>query len=197
MMGVDLAVALLRATVRFLLRGIDHLFHWHVQAKPLGPILMVGHARHRGSTKVFADGTEIVDGDVIGSFHLNNLVAAGLTGRSARAAALQFAKQLRESLEIMALKARDDPVFSQYKVYRSVTWIPPHGARVGFVSEPLPPGLRRSLLAAFFRVVIWGIAPAEETRMLARLEPTTYWLTRKELIRQFSKEEEELSGTPS
>ena len=50
-------------------------------------------------------------------------------------------------------------------------------------------------MAAYFRLLVWAFAPAEETRAAARPDPTIYWLTRKELRRRFGEVRDDVEET--
>ena len=65
--------------------------------------------------------------------------------RSANAAARGFAKLLFQSLSSLAEKACSDPAFPDFAVFKGVSWLPAHGTRIGFVTTPLPDGLRKRL----------------------------------------------------
>jgi hypothetical protein len=94
---------------------------------------------------------------------------------------------MRLSLRQLAERAQSDPQLSDIRVFEGVTWIPEHGKVVGFVSKPLPRSLRRWLLAAHFRLLLWAFAPAAATRATGCSEPRVYWLTRTSLVANMSK----------
>jgi hypothetical protein len=68
-----------------------------------------------------------------------------------------------------------------------VTWIRDHGAHVGFVSEAVPAGLRRRLLAAHFRLLRWVFAPSLRAARTETPDPRMFWLTRSDLLANFSR----------
>jgi len=75
----------------------------------------------------------------------------------------------------------EDPDYARYPVYCGITWLAPHGEKLGFETEPLPEGDRKKFLMRFFRVLVWIVAPAAETRESAKLEPIAFWMTRARL----------------
>lgn len=174
--------AALRGIFRFLLRGVDLVYHWRHHSEAVGPMLLVNQTVHEGPDKQFADGTLVKQGDVIGAIHFDNRVTANMVGRSSRAAALHFKRLLAESLAALAKKSVDETAYARYPAYLGITWLPSHGARMGFETEPLPPGRRRRFLMRFFRLLVWIVAPAKETRAIARFEPIAFWMTRKQLL---------------
>lgn len=185
---------LLRALSRPLLRVVDIVYHWRHKSEPVGPMLLVNAAIHDGPDKQFADGTLVKHGDVICAFHFDNRVTANLTSRSSRAAALEFKRLLVESFTALARKSIEEPGYAQYAAYCGITWMPPHGAKLGFETEPLPEGDRKRFLMRFFRILVWIVAPAKDTRGSARFEPTAFWMTRKTLHSLYLDDADEARG---
>ena len=175
----------LRQITQSCLRRVDDLYHKRHRLQSAGEVLYVGRSRYRGPAMEFADGTRLAPGDLVGTLHFNNARFPRIEANTSRRAALRFARLMLESMQLLADKARQDPLFSDLAVYHAVSWLPPHGQRIGFITEPFPDGPRKRLLAAYFRLLVWAFAPAEETRASARPDPTVYWLTRKELLRRF------------
>jgi processive 1,2-diacylglycerol beta-glucosyltransferase len=167
------------------LRRVDDLYRNRHRLQPAGEVLYVGRSRYRGPAMEFADGTRLAPGDLVGTLHFNNARFPQIEADTSRRAALRFLRLMLESMHILADRARQDPMFSDLAVYHAVSWLPPHGQRIGFTTEPFPDGPRKRLIAAYFRLLVWAYAPAEQTRASARPDPTIYWLTRKELLRQF------------
>ena len=176
----------LRQIAQGCLRRVDELYHKRHRLQPAGEVLYVGRSRYHGPAREFADGTRLVPGNILGTLHFNNARFPRIEADTARRAALRFARLMRESMQLLADKARQDPLFSDLAVYHAVSWLPPHGRRIGFITEPFPDGPKKRLLAVYFRLLVWAFAPAAETRASARPDPTIYWLTRKELLRQFA-----------
>ena len=166
------------------LRGVDWRYHRAHRLQAVGPILYVGRDRYRGPTIQFADDTLLEIGDDVGTLHFNNLRFTQLQAESATGAALGFARLMIQSLRALGEKARSDPAFSDLAVYHAVSWLPGHGDRIGFVTAPYPSGMRKRLMSAHFRMLIWAFAPMEQSRK-ARPDPHFYWLTRKELLRRY------------
>lgn len=164
---------------------VDALYCKRHRLQLVGDILYVGRSVYRGPAREFADGTRLASGDFVGSLHFNNARFPQIDADNSRRAALRFLRLMLDSMHNLADRARQDPIFADLTVYHAVSWLPPHGQRVGFTTEPFPDGPRKRLMAAYFRLLVWAYAPAEETRASARPDPTVYWLTRKELLRRF------------
>ena len=164
---------------------VDGLYHrWH-RLQPVGEVLYVGRSRYRGPAMAFADGTRLAPGDFIGTLHFNNARFPRIEADTSRRAALRFARLMLESMRLLADRGRRDPLFSELAVYHAVSWLRPHGRQVGFLTQPFPEGPGKRFIAAYFRLLVWAFAPAQETRAAARPEPTLYWLTRTQLLLQF------------
>ncbi len=169
------------------LRRVDERYHQRHRLQPVGEVLYVGRSPYRGPAREFADGTRLAPGDFVGTLHFNNARFPRIAADTARRAALRFKRLMLESMQVLANQARRDPLFSDLAVYHAVSWLPPHGRRIGFITEPFPEGPRKRLIAAYLHLLVWAFAPAEETRASARPDPTIYWLTRKELLRRFGE----------
>ncbi len=187
----------IRKITQSCLLRVDDLYRIRNQLQPVGEVLYVGRSRYSGPAKEFANGTRLAPGDLVGTLHFNNARFPRIEGDTSRRAALHFVRLMLKSMHILADKARQDPMFSDLAVFHAVSWLPPHGQQIGFVTEPFPDGARKRLIAAYFRLLVWAYAPAKETRASARPDPTIYWLTRMDLLRRFgdpSDEVEEKNG---
>ena len=173
---------LARGFLRLILRVVDVIYHWRHKSKPVGPMMLVNAVVHDGPDKAFADGTLVKQGDVIGAIHFDNRVTSRLASHSSRAAAQRFVRLLLESLAALAQKAANDSAYARYPAYVGITWLPPHGVKMGFETEPMPEGGRRRYLTRFFRLLVWVVAPAQETRDSAKPEPIVFWMTKKRLL---------------
>ena len=167
------------------LRRVDELYRNRHRLQPIGEVLYVGRSRYPGPAVEFADGNRLAPGDLVGTLHFNNACFPQIEADTSRRAALRFVRLMLESMHILADRARRDPMLSDLAVFHAVSWLPPHGQRIGFITEPFPDGPRKRLIATYFRILVWAYAPAEQTRTSARPDPTIYWLTRKELLRRF------------
>ena len=181
----------LRALVQSGLRGVDRAYHRVHDLNGVGPLLYVGRARHRGPAIQFPDRTVLEDGDAIGTLHFNNDRCISIDGRNARSAALEFVRLMLQSLHELAQLARQDPAFENLAAFHGISWIPAHGARMGFLSSPYPDGLKKRWMQWHFKVLIWAFAPARESR-LAEPDPHHFWLTRTELLQRFPGTRDEI-----
>jgi hypothetical protein len=169
------------------LARIDGWYYRRYRLRTLGPVLYLGYARYRGPELHFEDGTALRENDRIGQLHFNNSSIAAMGEGSMQRVGFRFAKMMRESLRTLAEFAQTDPEGQQILAFQGLTWIPAHGEVVGFVSRPLPPGLKRIWLAGHFRLLTWAFAPAQRIRSKATAEPRVYWLTRTALAKNVGK----------
>jgi len=176
-----------RVWVRQGLEAVDRWYYRRHRLRTVGPVLFLGRGRYRGPVLRFEDGTSLQDNEPIGRLHFNNASIAALGEGSMHQTGLRFARLMRLSLLHLAECARSDPEFHDVRVFEGVTWIPEHGKVVGFVSQPLPPSIRRQLLTAHFRLLLWAFAPAAKIREVAQAEPRVYWLTRAALQQNLGK----------
>lgn len=176
--------AWLRPTAQRALRAVDALYHARHRLLAVGEVLYVGRTRYRGPALDFADGTRIGDGDWIGTLHFNNERFLRIDANDSRRAALRFARLMLDSLHRLAERAACDPALADLPAFHGLSWLGEHGQGVGFVTEPIAPGWRCSLRAAYFRLLVWSYAPAAQTRAAAA-QPTQYWLTRTQLLNRF------------
>lgn len=179
--------ALLRRIARKTLGLIDAWYYRRYRLRMLGPVLFIGHARYRGPELRFEDGTLLRDNDPIGRLHFNNASIAALGEGSMHRVGFRFAKLMRESLRALAVAAKSDPALRDISVFQGMTWIPAHGAVVGFVSTPMPKGWKTRFYAGHFRLLMRVFAPAARIRSRGPAEPRLYWLTRAALLRNLDK----------
>jgi hypothetical protein len=177
---------LLHKLARKTLERIDRWYYRRHRLRTLGPVLYLGRSRYRGPELRFEDGTLLRDNDPIGRLHFNNASIAALGEGSMQRVGFRFAKMMRESLHTLAEAAQSDPSLRDLAVFQGVTWIPAHGAVVGFVSTPMPKTWKTRLLASHFRLLSWVFAPAARIRE-RRAEPRLYWLTRAALAQNVGK----------
>jgi hypothetical protein len=187
----------LRLGVQSALRVVDSVYQRAHGLQPLGKVLLLGSARHRGGALSFADGTCVQAGSVIGVLHFNNAGFQGLQSHSGHAAARAFVREMVASMQELAEVARGDPRFADIAAFHATSWLPPHGRWLGFVALPAPPGPATRARAAWFRLLLWAFAPARETRERARPDPHDHWLTRRELLTRFPVKAQAVQRNPA
>lgn len=175
-----------RRVVRRGLEGLDARYRRIHDLRPVGPLLYIGVRDHRGAALELADGTRVESGAAIGLLHFNNSRAAAVQANGRLQAGMRFARLLIASLSELAAHAQSGQWLSHVQVYEGLTWFPPHGRAVGFQTEPMPPGTRRRLLTVYFKLLIWGFAPAAREAAMTDVEPRLFRITRRALIENFA-----------
>jgi hypothetical protein len=176
-----------RHLARKVLGWVDAWYSNRHQLRSLGPVLLLGRAQYRGAEIRFEDGTVLRDHDPIGRLHFNNASIAALGEGSMQRVGFRFARLMRESLRRLADAAQTDPELHDLQVFQGMTWLPAHGAVVGFVTTPMPKSWKRTVLSAHFRVLSWVFAPSARIREREHAEPRLYWMTRAALLANLGK----------
>ncbi len=175
----------LRLAVRSALTAVELGYRHMHGLQPMGTVLLLGRARHRGPTLRLVDGTCVEHDAIIGVLHFNNLGFAQMRCPTAAAAARAFAREMLASMQALADASRDDARFAQVDAFHATSWLPPHGRKLGFSAVPLPAGPATHLRGVWFRLLLWAFAPARDTRERARPDPHAYWLSRRALLERF------------
>lgn len=174
-----------RQVLRSSLERIDDWYRQRFRLSPVGPLLYVGVERHDGAPCALGDGTHLEPGAWIGRLHFNNARAAAIEAGSRMQAGVRFARLLRDSFAELADRARAEALLREVVVFEGITWLRAHGGQVGFDAEPLPQGLRRWLLGAHFRLLIWAFAPVARGPAMLEVVPHRFRITRRALLESF------------
>lgn len=177
-------------------RVISKLFKWHEalyhrmhHLQHIGSMLYLGTGNYHGSERKFADGTYLKPGDLAGFIHLDNERLACLySTKNTSGAAFSFTHLLLESFYAVAEQVVNNPAFQSIQVFTGTTWFKPHGSRFGFCADPLPDGLKKTLLKWHFRLLLRTILPAGHLPSNDALEPHQFYLTRQQLLQHFVHE---------
>lgn len=163
---------------------LQRLFHAYDRAwrrrhnvRPFDKVLSLAIEPYRGKPRTLADGTRLVPGDPLGVIHFNH-DGFSRDGNRVRAA-LQFRRDLANSLQKLAQRLECDPELGAIKALYGESWIPPHGRKVGFMVEPLPKTWRTRLQHSYVRFLLWMQFP----HLAQRNRDTwlhAYWLTRNQ-----------------
>lgn len=174
-----------REILRYVLQRIDDRYRARGDLLPVGPMLLVGRARHSGPSFLLPDGTPLEHGAWVGRLHFNNARAAALQATSRVQAGVRFGRLLRVSLAELAARAADDTRLADVQAFEGTTWLRAHGAGVGFEARPLPPGPRRWCLAVHFRLLLWAFAPVAPAAAVRDVRPHLFRISRRSLIDSF------------
>ena len=160
-----------------LFRAYDRAWRRRHNVQPFDKVLSLAVEPYRGQPRTLADGTRLEPGDRLGIIHFNHNGFS--VDRNRMRAALQFRRDLANSLRQLAKRLDSDPELGTIKALYGESWIPPHGRKVGFIVEPLPKTWRTRLQHRYLRLLLWMQFP----HLVRRNRDTwlhAYWLTRRQ-----------------
>jgi hypothetical protein len=168
-----------------LFRALEFGYRHALRLRPVGTLLFIQPTRYRGPARALGD-TRLEPGDAIGVIHFNNqALERAQSVRNARHGGFVFARLLIEALQLLAERVREDPELAAVNGFHGITWIPPHGRKVGFVAEPLPDTWRTRWLSFYFRMLLFAFNPSTAATMGKQLRPYEWWLSRDDLLAYF------------
>jgi hypothetical protein len=180
-----------------IMRGIDSVYQKVRGLQPVGPLLYVQKTRYKGPQRQLGDGTLLRPGQPVGLLHLNNrgLEQAQQGGGHH---GFVFARLMLQALASLAQAVRQDSSLNAVTGFHGITWIPPHGRRVGFEARQLPMNWRTWLLGWYFRLILYAFNPSslrQADRQAARQDPEKprrlevyeFWLSREQLLEKFDR----------
>jgi hypothetical protein len=170
-----------------LFRGLEALYQRAYKLQPVGPLLYVQEKPYRGPVRRLEGGGSLQPGDPIGIIHFNNTaLQRAQRERGGPHGGFVFARLLVSALQSLAERVETDPALQRLPAFHGVTWIPPHGRRVGFEAQPLPDTWRNRLLALYFRMLLFAFNPQAARRERGRpLQAHEWWLSREQLQDKF------------
>lgn len=172
-------------TANVIFRSLEESYCRMLRLEPIGPLLYVKPQTYRGAAKDLGH-WQVYPGDRIGAIHFNNraLQEARPLDRE-RHGAFVFTRLLVQAMRELAYRAGQDPELGRVVAFRGVTWIPPHGQRMGFRAEPLQDGWRARWLACYFRMLLFAFDPRAARMVGATLHPHEFWMSRQDLLTHF------------
>ena len=180
---------------RKLFRRYDQLWRrWH-RVYPVDDLLSLSLETYIGEPHTLPNGVTVNSGDRLGVLHFNHgaFVGASEGDPGNLRGALHFRRQLFASLRHLAATVEVNPAFAEIDMFHGVTWLRAHGEKIGFVIEPLPDTLATRLKAMHFRLLLRAFFPALARRENQRLHPHAFWMSRRELLTNFSHGPGEMS----
>jgi len=162
---------------------------WH-KVEKIDELISLSLGEHKGERRLMSDGTWIEPGDCLAILHFNRecFIPPGNTPRDYVRSALHFRKLILASFGQLSQRIQTDPMLRDVKALYGVSWLPPHGEKVGFEIERIPDSLLNNVRKFYFRVLLKTFFPVLAARENNRLQPHAYWLTRQNLIRHFSRD---------
>ncbi|RFA28507.1 hypothetical protein CAI21_11570 [Alkalilimnicola ehrlichii] len=168
-------------------RGIERVYCRFHRLEPVGSLIFIQRQRYRGPAKELVGGVRLEPGVPVAELHFNNsALSREQAARGRSHGGFVFARLLVTALQTLADKVQHDPELQNVAGFHGVTWIPPHGRKVGFEAEPLPLTWRARLRGAYLRVLLYAFNPATARRVGKRLQPYEFWLSREQLLEHFA-----------
>src|SRR5690606_21431920 len=160
---------------------------WH-NVEKIDELISLSLGEHKGERRLMSDGTWIEPGDCLAILHFNRecFIPPGNTPRDYVRSALHFRKLILASFGQLSQRIQTDPRLCDVKALYGVSWLPPHGEKVGFEIERIPDSFLNNVRKLYFRLLLKTFFPVLAARENNRLQPHAYWLTRQNLIRNFS-----------
>lgn len=162
---------------------------WH-KVEKIDQLISLSYEGYTGTRRVMNDGTWIEPGDLLAILHFNRecFTEAGTSAREYTRSALRFRKLLIESFTNLSTRLNSCENLAEVKAFYGVSWLPPHGEKVGFMIERLPDSLLNRVRKFYFRLLLKAFFPVLAARENNRLQPHAFWLTRQNLLNHFPQE---------
>jgi hypothetical protein len=153
-------------------------------------LLSFSFEKFSGERRVMSDGTRIEPGDCLAIIHFNRECFASSSNnlRQNTRNALRFRRLILSSFKQLAKDINENEKFIGVKAFHGVSWIPPHGEKLGFVIERVPDSALNFIRKIYLTVLLKTFFPNLVARDNNPVEPHAYWLTRHTLIKNFSTE---------
>jgi hypothetical protein len=153
--------------------------------RPIGPLLYIQPSTYRGPERELGN-TLLRPGDPVGVIHFNNqALEQAQAASNGRHGGFVFARLLIQALQMLAERVQQDPELERVAGFHGITWIPPHGRKIGFFAEPLPDTWRTRWLALYFRMLLFAFNPKTSDAIGATLKPYEWWMSRDDLLQNF------------
>ncbi len=188
-------IARARALAQRLLAPEEWLFTHLMGSRPVpnsrGTFLVACH-KHHGADVRLPDGTAVRRGEPVAEIHFWNQHIAHRGDRHSDPTTItwRLARDFRADLGALARAMERGEVAADAVAVYGASPIAPAAARFGFLVRPLPPGLRRSMLSFWQRLLRRVFRPeaAPKGHDAATAE---MWMSRSEFLRRFTA-----GGTP-
>lgn len=141
-----------------------------------------------GERRMMNDGTWIEPGDHVAILHFNRecFMNSSANPKHYIRNALRFRKLLMSSFQNLAEQIDQHEQLTNVKVFHGVSWLPPHGEKLGFLIERLPDSALNSIRKFYFGILLRVFFPHVSALENKSIQPHAYWLTRQNLMKYFS-----------
>lgn len=153
-------------------------------------LLSFSFEKFTGERKMMNDGSWIEPGDYLAIIHFNRecFVNSSANPQHYIRNALRFRKLLLASFRQLASAIHEHEKLMNIKVFHGVSWLPPHGEKLGFFIERLPDSTLTLIRKFYFTVLLKVFFPHVSALDNNQIQPHAYWLTRQNLLKHFSVE---------
>ena len=154
-------------------------------------LLSFSFEKYSGERRVMSDGTSIEPGDCLAIIHFNRECFNNPSKDPKQNArnALRFRRLILSSFKQLAKDIHENERFMKIKAFHGISWLPPHGEKLGFVIERVPDTLVNTIRRMYFSILLRTFFPHLSIQENNRVEPHAYWLTRNTLLKNFSMEQ--------
>lgn len=153
-------------------------------------LLSLSFETFSGERRIMNDGTWIEPGDHLAILHFNRECFTNSSGDPRQYArnALRFRRLILASFKNLARAIHDNEKFRQVKAFHGVSWLPPHGEKLGFLIERMPNSAINIVRKFYFTLLLRVFFPHLVAQENNRIQPHAYWLTRDNLLKNFPVE---------
>ena len=143
-----------------------------------------------GERRIMNDGTWIEPGDYLAILHFNRecFSSSSSDPRQYARNALRFRRLILASFKSLAQAIHQNEKFTRVKAFHGVSWLPPHGEKLGFLIERMPNSAINTVRKLYFTLLLRVFFPHLAAQENNRIQPHAYWLTRDNLLKNFSVE---------
>lgn len=151
-------------------------------------LLSFSFIKFSGDPKVMDDETWIEPGDCLAIIHFNRecFVNPSNDLRQNTRNALRFRRLIMSSFRQLARDVCDNEKFRDVKAFHGISWLPPHGEKLGFEIEKVPGSISNYVRKFYFTVLLKTFFPYLALQETHRIEPHAYWLTKQVLLKNFA-----------
>ncbi|MDO8345063.1 MAG: hypothetical protein Q7T48_17815 [Cellvibrio sp.] len=166
--------------------------HWRRRhgVEKFDELLSFSFEKYAGERRIMNDGSWIEPGDWLAILHFNRecFMNSSANPKDYLRNAFRFRKLLLSSFRQLAQVINANEKFVTVKAFHGVSWIPPHGEKLGFLIERLPDSALNQVRKFYFKILLKVFFPHIATAEKNPIQPHAYWLTRNNLLKNFAPE---------
>lgn len=166
--------------------------HWRRRhgVEKFDELLSFSFEKYAGERRIMNDGSWIEPGDWLAILHFNRecFMGSSANPKDYIRNALRFRKLLLSSFKQLAHDINANERLVMVKAFHGVTWMPPHGEKLGFLIEQLPDSALNQVRKFYFKILLKVFFPHIATAEKNPIQPHAYWLTRNNLLKNFAPE---------